>query len=112
MIVITINRWKLRTLRGAKVIGLTGIASPEAFYKLLENSGAALVDKIDFPDHHYFSEEELNSILLKATKEQAIVVTSEKDMVKIRRVSQDSRMLYVDITVDFLKRQRRAFVRY
>lgn len=89
-------------LKGRKVIGLTGIASPEAFYKLIEDSGASLVDKVDFPDHHYFSEQELNSILRKATSEKAIVVTSEKDMVKIRRVSQDPRLLYIDISVDFL----------
>lgn len=96
------KRMEMDSLAGKKVIALTAIASPEAFYKLLENAGAQIVEKVDFPDHHYFSDTELNGILLKATKEEAIVVTSEKDMVKIRRVSQDSRLLYVDISVQFL----------
>lgn len=96
------KQMSMEGLLGRRVIALTAIASPEAFYKLLESSGAEVIDKVDFPDHHYFSDRELNDILLRATKESAIIVTSEKDMVKIRRVSQDPRIFYVDISVQFL----------
>lgn len=96
------KQMEMEDLAGRKVVALTGIASPESFYKLLANAGAEVVKKVDFPDHHYFTDTELNTILKEATKEDAIVVTSEKDMVKIRRVSQDPRINYVDITVSFL----------
>ncbi|MCO4754077.1 MAG: tetraacyldisaccharide 4'-kinase [Bacteriovoracaceae bacterium] len=96
------KKMEVDQLKGRKVVALSAIASPEAFYKMLENAGAEIVDKIDYPDHHFFSDEELNSILLSATKNDALVMTSEKDMVKIRRVSQDPRILYLNISVDFL----------
>ena len=89
-------------LKGKKVLALSAIASPEAFYKMLENAGAEIVEKIDYPDHHFFSDEEINDILLRATKHNALVLTSEKDMVKIRRVSQDDRILFLSISVDFI----------
>ncbi|MBC76240.1 MAG: tetraacyldisaccharide 4'-kinase [Halobacteriovoraceae bacterium] len=89
-------------LAGKKVVALSAIASPEAFYKMLENAGAEIVEKIDYPDHHFFSDKEINDILLRATKHNAIVLTSEKDMVKIRRVSQDERILFLNIAVDFI----------
>lgn len=97
------KRMEMSELQGQKVVAMTGIASPEAFYKLLKSHGAELVAKKDFPDHHYFSEKELSEVLVEATREGAIVATSEKDMVKIRRTSQDPRILYVDIAVDFLR---------
>lgn len=95
------KRMEVESLKGKKVIALTAIASPESFYKMLEIEGAEIIDRIDYPDHHYFSEKELNEILLQATRNEAIIMTSEKDMVKIRRVSQDPRIFYMNIEVEF-----------
>ncbi|MEX1100106.1 MAG: tetraacyldisaccharide 4'-kinase, partial [Bacteriovoracaceae bacterium] len=67
------KRMEVEELRGRKVVALTAIASPEAFYKSLESSGAQVVEKVDFPDHHFFSDKELNDILLSATRYEALV---------------------------------------
>ncbi|MGK0367526.1 MAG: tetraacyldisaccharide 4'-kinase [Thermoproteota archaeon] len=94
--------YSLEKLKDVKVIGVVGIASPESFFDLLEANGAEVVEKISFPDHHYFTREDINEILESAAKHSAIVVTSEKDIVKIRKVSQDAKITYVNIEVDFL----------
>lgn len=92
----------VENLSGVKVIALTAIASPESFYKLLESYGAQIVEKVSYPDHYFFSLDDINELLFKCTQHSAIIVTSEKDIVKIRRVTQDSRINYININVSFL----------
>lgn len=93
---------KMDQLENKKVIVLSAIASPDSFYRLLESYGALLVEKVVYPDHYLFTQEDLNDVLIKAAKHNAIIITSEKDMVKIRRVVQDERILYVNISVSFM----------
>lgn len=89
-------------LKDRNIIALSAIASPESFYHLLEGYGAIIVEKIVFPDHYLFTQEDLNNVLIKSAKHNATIITSEKDMVKIRRVIQDERILYVNISVSFM----------
>lgn len=89
-------------LKDRRIIVLSAIASPESFYHLLESYGSEIVEKIVYPDHYLFTQEDLNEALIKAAKYNAKVITSEKDMVKIRRVVQDNRILYVNISVSFM----------
>jgi tetraacyldisaccharide 4'-kinase len=90
------------SLKGRNVIALTAIASPDSFYRLLESYGANIVDKVSYPDHYFFTQEDINDLLFKCSQHSAIVVTSEKDMVKIRRVSQDPKIHYINIRVEFM----------
>jgi tetraacyldisaccharide 4'-kinase len=92
----------IEELKGRNVIALSAIASPDSFYQLLKEHGANIVDKIVYPDHYLFTQVDMNDVLIKCSKENAIVLTSEKDMVKIRRVTQDSRIVYVNISVSFI----------
>ena len=91
----------LEDLEDQNVIALTGIASPDSFYHLLENHGAKILKKMVYPDHHYFEHHDINEILIECVKHNAIVVTSEKDMVKIRKVTKDQRFVSVNIQVKF-----------
>ncbi len=89
-------------LQGREVIALSAIASPDSFYQLLESHGASIVEKIVYPDHYLFTQNDMNDVLLKSAQRNALVVTSEKDMVKVRRVIQDDRIVYVNISVSFV----------
>ncbi len=89
-------------LSGKRVIAVSAIASPEAFYRTLESQGAQIVEKVSFSDHYFFTETDVNDLLLKASRHSALVVCSEKDMVKLRRVSQDPRLWSLRICVEFL----------
>jgi tetraacyldisaccharide 4'-kinase len=93
---------ELEELTGKSIIALTAIASPDSFYHLLEGHGATIVDKIVYPDHHFFSYDDINDILMSSVKNNAIVITSEKDMVKIRKVTKDPRIICVNIDIQFL----------
>ncbi|MCD6353861.1 MAG: tetraacyldisaccharide 4'-kinase, partial [Proteobacteria bacterium] len=69
-------------LRGQKVVALAGLAHPEPFARLLTHLGAEVVDTIFFPDHCCYRTEYLAKIKVKA-----IIVTTEKDAVKLRSIS-------------------------
>jgi tetraacyldisaccharide 4'-kinase len=97
-----VYRFRADELQGRDVVAVTAIASPESFYQALATHGARLVEKVSFPDHHFFTEEEVNDILLAATRHGALVVCSEKDMVKLRRVSQDPRLHCLKVQLEFL----------
>lgn len=96
----------LSDLDGRKVLALTAIAAPESFYRLLEEHGAEIVKKMIYPDHYFFNHQDINQILIECIKYDAIIVTSEKDMVKIRKVTKDSRFVSVNIEVNFLSGEK------
>ena len=93
---------ELSDLKGKKVIALSAIASPESFYHLLEKYEADIVKKLTYPDHYFFTHQDVNKILIDCVKENAIIVTSEKDMVKLKKVTKDPRVLSININIKFL----------
>lgn len=98
----TSARMDVQALQGRKVICLAGIASPVSFYALVESLGADIIERHTFPDHHYFTGEEVHAIVEAARERDAMVLTTEKDMVKLRRVSDDEIVHYLEINVIFL----------
>lgn len=98
----TSARMDVQALQGRKVICLAGIASPVSFYALVESLGADIIERHTFPDHHYFTGEEVHAIVEAARERDAMVLTTEKDMVKLRRVSDDEIVHYLEINVVFL----------
>ncbi len=89
-------------LKGLRAIAVTAIAGPDSFYRYLENCGVELTEKVSFPDHYFFTPEDVNELLIKASQQSAIILCSEKDMVKMKRVSLDTRILFTKIKVEFM----------
>lgn len=74
----------LADLRGAAVFAFAGLASNDQFFTMLENLGARLVGRRSFSDHHPYSAADVRDIQEAARASGAtIVVTTEKDLVKI-----------------------------
>ncbi|MBS0250388.1 MAG: tetraacyldisaccharide 4'-kinase [Proteobacteria bacterium] len=69
--------------RGRKVVAFAGIANPDRFFSTLEQTGANVVAKRAFADHHPFSEVEARSLLDDAERLGAILVTTEKDHARL-----------------------------
>lgn len=65
------------------VIGFAGIARPEKFFMTLQSSGARLEGRRAFPDHHRFTEKEAASLLKAAQEQKCMLVTTEKDWVRL-----------------------------
>ncbi|MDD0854092.1 tetraacyldisaccharide 4'-kinase [Halobacteriovorax sp. GB3] len=95
-------------LKEKRVICVSGIASPLSFYSLVDSLGADIIHRESFPDHHYFKPEEISRLLDLAEKEDALILTTEKDIVKIRRVSDNERIVYLEIKVNFFSGEDKA----
>jgi len=70
-------------LQGARVLALAGIANPARFYSLLEQLGATIAGRVQFTDHHAFTDADASKILAEANRLSARIVTTEKDLVRL-----------------------------
>ena len=89
-------------IKGKKVICIAGVASPKSFFALLEDLGADVIVTESFPDHHFFKLDEINALLSYAKSEDALIVTTEKDMVRIRKIIEDESIVFLEVDIDFL----------
>lgn len=74
------------------VISLSAIARPESFAASLKALDLDLIKSHAFPDHHWFSESELEAIFAFADKTGASVVTTAKDMVRMKEYENSARL--------------------
>ena len=65
-------------ISGAPVVAFAGIGQPEKFFETLAGMGCDLVDIAAFPDHHYFSKDEIMRLIDKAAAADAIVSQRRK----------------------------------
>ncbi|MEG0851981.1 MAG: tetraacyldisaccharide 4'-kinase [Flavobacterium sp.] len=79
-------------------IAVAGIAKPEYFYEYLNCSKN---DCLTFPDHHFFSDQDLNNILQKANGRK--IITTEKDYMRLQNQLPKNQLYYLPIEMDFLK---------
>ncbi|MEL7174803.1 MAG: tetraacyldisaccharide 4'-kinase, partial [Pseudomonadota bacterium] len=70
-------------LEGAPVVAFAGIGRPEKFFETLREVGAELRLTEAFPDHHVYPDAVLDRLLRRARAEGALVVTTEKDAVRL-----------------------------
>jgi tetraacyldisaccharide 4''-kinase len=70
---------------GKKIIAVSGIGSPKTFESLLADTGMIVVKHFVFPDHYWFSDEDIQMIV-KARKALNVdfIVTTEKDFMRLR----------------------------
>lgn len=68
-----------------KTAAMCGLATPEHFWFFLKSLEVKLVYYKAFPDHHYYTPEEVRTVLLEARHQGARwLVVTEKDAVKLR----------------------------
>lgn len=72
------------TLAGRRSIGVAGLADPHSFYRTLHEWDVQLEDFLEFPDHHVYTHEDWKRIAYRS-REVDLVVTTEKDLVKLER---------------------------
>jgi tetraacyldisaccharide 4'-kinase len=77
---------------------LAGIAKPEPFFKHLKKEQDAF---LKFPDHHYFSDSEIAEIKAKANGK--LIITTEKDYVRIAAQFPTAQLFYLPIQSFFLE---------
>jgi tetraacyldisaccharide 4'-kinase len=77
-------------LIGRSVFAFAGIGRPEKFFAMLRAIGARVLAAQSFPDHHRFTAFELTMLKETAEKSGALLVTTEKDFVRLDAVARQS----------------------
>jgi len=97
----------LEALKATKVAALCAIARPDSFERFLEQFGAELVLTDHFADHHRYTQQEIIDFVNQAKAAGAdMIVTTEKDAVRIPRLDRcDVPLYYLRIQIDILSGQ-------
>ncbi|AOC95403.1 Tetraacyldisaccharide 4'-kinase [Flavobacterium anhuiense] len=80
---------------------LAGIAKPKPFFDYLKNESD---ECLTFPDHHHFSDADLDSILRKANGRK--IITTEKDYVRLKDSELIDQLYYLPIKSSFINHQQ------
>ncbi len=94
-------------LAGRNVLAYAGIADPEKFYRTVRSIGGLISTTRSFPDHHYFTGDEIQSLLDDAEREDLILATTAKDAARLaghsgpaRALLDKSKIVEVDMVFD------------
>ena len=71
-------------LAGQRVLAFAGIGDPGRFFRTLRAAGIDVVREQIFPDHHPFSDGDLDALIADAGQEGLTLVTTEKDLARLR----------------------------
>ena len=71
-----------------RVAAFCAVGNPTSFFRNLRQAGYELVLEKAFPDHHVYSQEEIDSVISAANERGAnALITTAKDAVKLRTLS-------------------------
>jgi tetraacyldisaccharide 4'-kinase len=88
---------------------VTGIANPERVVRsALELFGHPAVHRFTFPDHHAYTDGDVQTIRAACDRLDAVAVTTAKDGVKLGLWA-DERFLAIDLVLDFPSSEHGAF---
>ena len=73
----------INNFKDKKIICFAGIGNPENFFDLLKVNKINILEQIKFPDHYDYSKKELEDLVKKAKENNAILLTTEKDYLRI-----------------------------
>tara|TARA_Y100000590_G_scaffold56397_1_gene59146 strand:- start:22 stop:951 length:930 start_codon:yes stop_codon:yes gene_type:complete len=85
--------------KNKKVIAFAGIGNPENFFDLLIENKLNVLETIKFPDHHKYSEQELENLFNKIKDNSFILLTTEKDYFRISEKNK-TKVKYLKINVE------------
>lgn len=91
------SKIELSEIREEQKLLLAGIAKPEPFFFYLKNTNDQC---LIFPDHHHFSEKDIQEIIIKA--QDSIIITTEKDYVRLKGSLPAEQLFYLPIQSSFL----------
>jgi len=88
---------KVSEIKNVDKLLLAGIAKPNPFFAYLQSEND---EKLVFPDHHHFTENDINDI--KNKSQNKIIITTEKDFVRLKGSIPNDQLFYLPIRSSFL----------
>jgi tetraacyldisaccharide 4'-kinase len=74
----------LSSLQGRRVLAFAGIGDPARFFNTLRTCGLDIVRERAFPDHHVFSQADIEGLLSEAKRDGLTLATTEKDLARLK----------------------------
>lgn len=69
--------------KNSSYVAFAGIGNPAKFFTTLHENGYIISKEIYFPDHHYYSDKEIEELIELAKNTNSKLITTTKDLVKI-----------------------------
>ncbi|MCX5619277.1 MULTISPECIES: tetraacyldisaccharide 4'-kinase [Bombella] len=73
----------IHQLKGRNIIAFAGIGRPEKFFTMLREANLTILRTLSFPNHHIYSERDLQHLAQLTHTPNTVLVTTEKDNVKL-----------------------------
>lgn len=70
-------------IKDKAIIAFAGIGNPAKFFNMLREYGYNVVEAMPYPDHYQYNEQDLSALRQKAVELNSVLVTTEKDLVRI-----------------------------
>lgn len=91
---------EVNSIKNSDKLLVAGIAKPEPFFIHLD---AKINEKISFPDHHNFSDSDIDSI--KNKSKNSLIITTEKDFVRLNGKLPNEQLFYLPIKSKFINNE-------
>ena len=86
--------------KSEKYLVFSGIGNHKTFINMLKKEKFNILSDLEFPDHFYYKESDLNKIFLKAKKLNARIITTEKDYLRINKsLSKDIKFIKSELEI-------------
>lgn len=90
----------VQALQGKRVLAFAGIGDPGRFFRTLRHAGVDVAVETAFGDHHPYKKEEIDALVAQAQSEGLKLVTTEKDLVKLRDMPAAADIVGFAVTLD------------
>jgi tetraacyldisaccharide 4'-kinase len=95
----------LENFKKENLFAFAGIGNPNNFFKLLKDNGLNVLKQKSFPDHHIYSQKEVESLLDYSIKNDLKLLTTEKDFYRIKKLG-FTNIEYLSITVKIFEEEK------
>ena len=97
----SINNESFIPKNNTRALEVSGIADPRSFYESLQRTNIMMIDKIAYFDHYEFQQSDIENLKKALINNDAeIIVTTEKDMIRLKSLDLDGLDIY-SLGIDF-----------
>lgn len=85
---ISVNKDDWAILKNKRLVAFAGLANPKKFFETLRLEEFDVQHSLPFPDHHFYTTKELETLQKTAQEHCAALVTTQKDWVRLPKTFQ------------------------
>ncbi|MDB9718921.1 tetraacyldisaccharide 4'-kinase [Candidatus Pelagibacter sp.] len=107
---ITINEGKYIALnldafdKDQNYLAFSGIGNHKTFIDMLRSNKLKIIDDLEYPDHYQYSKKDIDEIISKAKKQQAKIITTEKDYLRLKSFDK-TKIFFIKSSLEILNKK-------